>query len=203
MDPGSLSSSSRAITSSPWAAACPRAITNAAVSPTPSAKARMRVKEMVITPTESAAHRTLPQRPDGNQPEREHELAVTVKFCPRRRCPASAQDNPTTEGAIHERHRQARRDSCRGQACSSIRSTSRWSAGELTAGELGRYAGEYRHAVLALAEASERAAAKAPSRTRSGTARATPRRRPRTSPYGTSSREAAGARARGARRAGA
>lgn len=38
----------------------------------------------------------------------------------------------------------------------------RWSAGELTAGELGRYAGEYRHAVLALAEASERAAAKAP-----------------------------------------
>ena len=37
----------------------------------------------------------------------------------------------------------------------------RWSAGELSAGELGRYAAEYRHAVIALAEASERAAAKA------------------------------------------
>jgi len=34
----------------------------------------------------------------------------------------------------------------------------RWSAGELSAGELGRYAGEYRHAVLALARASARAA---------------------------------------------
>jgi pyrroloquinoline-quinone synthase len=30
----------------------------------------------------------------------------------------------------------------------------RWSAGELSADELGRYAGEYRHAVLALAQAS-------------------------------------------------
>jgi pyrroloquinoline-quinone synthase len=30
----------------------------------------------------------------------------------------------------------------------------RWSAGELSAEELGRYAGEYRHAVLALAQAS-------------------------------------------------
>jgi pyrroloquinoline-quinone synthase len=37
----------------------------------------------------------------------------------------------------------------------------RWSAGELSAEELGCYAGEYRHAVLALAEASARAAAKA------------------------------------------
>jgi pyrroloquinoline-quinone synthase len=35
----------------------------------------------------------------------------------------------------------------------------RWSAGELSAAELARYAGEYRHAVIALAEASERAAA--------------------------------------------
>jgi pyrroloquinoline-quinone synthase len=34
----------------------------------------------------------------------------------------------------------------------------RWSAGELSADELARYAGEYRHAVIALAEASERAA---------------------------------------------
>ncbi len=34
----------------------------------------------------------------------------------------------------------------------------RWSAGELSAGELARYAGEYRHAVGALAQASERAA---------------------------------------------
>jgi pyrroloquinoline-quinone synthase len=35
----------------------------------------------------------------------------------------------------------------------------RWSAGELSAEELGFYAGEYRHAVVALAQASERAAA--------------------------------------------
>jgi pyrroloquinoline-quinone synthase len=38
----------------------------------------------------------------------------------------------------------------------------RWSAGELSAGELSLYAGEYRHAVLALAEASRLAAAKSP-----------------------------------------
>jgi pyrroloquinoline-quinone synthase len=38
----------------------------------------------------------------------------------------------------------------------------RWSAGELSSQELCFYAGEYRHAVLALAEASSRAAAKAP-----------------------------------------
>jgi pyrroloquinoline-quinone synthase len=37
----------------------------------------------------------------------------------------------------------------------------RWSAGELSAGELECYAGEYRHAVLALAEASQAAAAQA------------------------------------------
>jgi pyrroloquinoline-quinone synthase len=37
----------------------------------------------------------------------------------------------------------------------------RWSAGELSAEELAFYAGEYRHAVLALAEASGRAAEKA------------------------------------------
>jgi pyrroloquinoline quinone (PQQ) biosynthesis protein C len=35
----------------------------------------------------------------------------------------------------------------------------RWSAGELSAKELGFYAGEYRHAVIALAEASESVAA--------------------------------------------
>jgi pyrroloquinoline-quinone synthase len=34
----------------------------------------------------------------------------------------------------------------------------RWSAGELSAGELGRYAGQYRHAVVALAHASAQAA---------------------------------------------
>jgi pyrroloquinoline-quinone synthase len=39
----------------------------------------------------------------------------------------------------------------------------RWSAGELGAQELSCYAGEYRHAVIALAEASRRAAAKARS----------------------------------------
>lgn len=37
----------------------------------------------------------------------------------------------------------------------------RWTAGELTADELSRYAGEYRHAVVALAEASEQAASSA------------------------------------------
>lgn len=37
----------------------------------------------------------------------------------------------------------------------------RWSAGELSAEELGCYAGEYRHAVRALAHASAQAAAKA------------------------------------------
>jgi pyrroloquinoline-quinone synthase len=37
----------------------------------------------------------------------------------------------------------------------------RWSAGELSAEELGCYAGEYRHAVIALAQASELAAGKA------------------------------------------
>jgi len=37
----------------------------------------------------------------------------------------------------------------------------RWSSGELSADELGSYAEEYRHAVIALACASERAAAKA------------------------------------------
>jgi pyrroloquinoline-quinone synthase len=35
----------------------------------------------------------------------------------------------------------------------------RWSAGELSAEELGFYAGEYRHAVVALAQASDRAVA--------------------------------------------
>lgn len=42
----------------------------------------------------------------------------------------------------------------------------RWNAGELTDGELARYAGEYRHAVVALAHASTLAAAKAPERHR-------------------------------------
>jgi len=44
----------------------------------------------------------------------------------------------------------------------------RWSAGELAAGELAVYAGEYRGAVLALADASERAAAEAPPQRREG-----------------------------------
>ena len=44
----------------------------------------------------------------------------------------------------------------------------RWNAGELTAAELGDYAAQYRHAVLALAEASERAAAKAGPEHRDG-----------------------------------
>jgi pyrroloquinoline-quinone synthase len=40
----------------------------------------------------------------------------------------------------------------------------RWNAGELEPAELGFYAGEYRHAVVALADASHLAAAKAGSR---------------------------------------
>lgn len=44
----------------------------------------------------------------------------------------------------------------------------RWSAGELSAGELSVYAGEYRHAVLALARASEQVAAKAAPEHRAG-----------------------------------
>jgi pyrroloquinoline-quinone synthase len=44
----------------------------------------------------------------------------------------------------------------------------RWSAGELSAAELELYAGQYRHAVVALAEASEVAAAKAGSAHASG-----------------------------------
>jgi len=38
----------------------------------------------------------------------------------------------------------------------------RWSAGELTRGELAVYAGQYRHAVVALADAAQAAAAAAP-----------------------------------------
>jgi pyrroloquinoline-quinone synthase len=44
----------------------------------------------------------------------------------------------------------------------------RWSAGELSAQELGFYAGEYRHAVVALAQASDSAAAKAGEEHRAG-----------------------------------
>jgi pyrroloquinoline-quinone synthase len=44
----------------------------------------------------------------------------------------------------------------------------RWSAGELSAAELELYAGQYRYAVVALAEASEAAAAKAGSAHASG-----------------------------------
>ena len=44
----------------------------------------------------------------------------------------------------------------------------RWSAGDLSADELGRYAGEYRHAVVALAGAAEQAAAQAGPEHRAG-----------------------------------
>jgi pyrroloquinoline-quinone synthase len=44
----------------------------------------------------------------------------------------------------------------------------RWSAGELSATELSVYAGEYRHAVVALAQASAQAAAKAGPEHRAG-----------------------------------
>ncbi|HXC23728.1 MAG TPA: iron-containing redox enzyme family protein [Solirubrobacteraceae bacterium] len=44
----------------------------------------------------------------------------------------------------------------------------RWSAGELSAEELGFYAGEYRHAVVALAQASDSVAAKADADHRAG-----------------------------------
>jgi len=56
----------------------------------------------------------------------------------------------------------ARLDEARG-ACSVLEHPfyKRWSAGELSAAELECYAGEYRHAVVALADASARAAAQA------------------------------------------
>jgi len=44
----------------------------------------------------------------------------------------------------------------------------RWSAGELSAGELSVYAGEYRYAVIALAQASARVASKAGPEHRAG-----------------------------------
>lgn len=44
----------------------------------------------------------------------------------------------------------------------------RWSAGELSAEELGFYAGQYRHAVIALAQASSSAAARAGVEHRAG-----------------------------------
>ncbi|HEY5286624.1 MAG TPA: iron-containing redox enzyme family protein [Solirubrobacteraceae bacterium] len=44
----------------------------------------------------------------------------------------------------------------------------RWSAGELRAEELGFYSGEYRHAVVALAQASENVAAKVDPSRRAG-----------------------------------
>jgi pyrroloquinoline-quinone synthase len=44
----------------------------------------------------------------------------------------------------------------------------RWSAGDLSAEELGFYAGEYRHVVVALAQASEALAAKADPEHRAG-----------------------------------
>jgi pyrroloquinoline-quinone synthase len=44
----------------------------------------------------------------------------------------------------------------------------RWSAGELSAGELGFYAGEYRHAVVALAQASDSVAANVGEEHRAG-----------------------------------
>ena len=47
----------------------------------------------------------------------------------------------------------------------------RWSAGELSAQELRCYAGEYRHAVVALADAAAAAAAKAPSSHAAGLSR--------------------------------
>lgn len=47
----------------------------------------------------------------------------------------------------------------------------RWSAGELSRGELALYAGQYRHAVVALADASALAAEAAPAPLREGLAR--------------------------------
>ncbi len=47
----------------------------------------------------------------------------------------------------------------------------RWSAGELSAEELGFYAGEYRHAVVALAEAADSVAAKVGPEHRAGLVR--------------------------------
>jgi pyrroloquinoline-quinone synthase len=63
----------------------------------------------------------------------------------------------------------ARLDEAR-SACSVLEHPfyKRWSAGELSAAELECYAGEYRHAVIALADASARAAEKAGSAHASG-----------------------------------
>lgn len=63
----------------------------------------------------------------------------------------------------------ARLDQARGE-CSVLEHPfyKRWSAGQLSAAELECYAGEYRHAVVALADASSRAAAKAGSAHASG-----------------------------------
>jgi pyrroloquinoline-quinone synthase len=47
----------------------------------------------------------------------------------------------------------------------------RWSAGELSREELGLYAGQYRHAVVALADASQQAAEAAPADLKEGLAR--------------------------------
>ena len=63
----------------------------------------------------------------------------------------------------------------------------RWSAGELSAEELGFYAGEYRHAVVALAQASHSVAAKA-DQSFAPVSSATPPRSSPTLRCGTSSR---------------
>ncbi len=64
----------------------------------------------------------------------------------------------------------------------------RWSGGELSAAELRVYAGQYRHAVVALADASDAAAAQAAPAERRGPARARRPRSARTSRCGTASR---------------
>ena len=76
--------------------------------------------------------------------------------------------------------------------CSSTRSIERWSAGELSAAELSVYAGEYRHAVVALAEASAQAAESCGRRRSGRGCAAMPRRRPRTWRCGSSSNEPRG-----------
>src|SRR3979411_3398751 len=76
---------------------------------------------------------------------------------PGRRCPSAGAYNP--ERRERSMYVLARLDEARG-AINVLEHPfyQRWTAGELSAEELSCYAGEYRHAVSALAEASSRAA---------------------------------------------
>ncbi len=107
--------------------------------------------------------RTAVQAPAG-----EH-LANTVAFCIRRAISSSTQRRKLQQKGT--RKWTSWPGSTRPAAAINVLEHpfyERWSAGELSADELGRYAGEYRHAVLALAQASARAAERAGAAHRAG-----------------------------------